>query len=159
MGRRDCVAGDGEALSKRNPDKIDPDPFPKTGLTKQYEPFIRKRAGEICSKWPGSVFHEVLNDLVRLSIEAEPHHNSEKGSFATLLFWRFKRITRLLKKSTPGPSKEQREAARAEARQRKAEEATAPVVYRGGNGTRITIDRQWTTNGSWYCRHRVVIGL
>ena len=45
---------------------------------------------------------------------------------------------------------------------RQAEEAgepIQPIVYRGGNGARITIDRQWITNGSYNCRHRVVIGL
>jgi hypothetical protein len=141
-----------------------PDPFPRDGLTKQYEPFIRDYAGWVCKKWPTAVYDEVLNDLVRLSVEAEPHHKPELGKFGTVLFWRLKRITRLLRKDQqqvkiPGPSKEEREAARAEEKRRKDEEATAPVVYRGGNGTRITIDRQWTANGSAFCRHRVKIGL
>ena len=40
---------------------------------------------------------------------------------------------------------------------KEADEAV-PVVYRGGNGTRITIDRQWNQNGSYECRQRIVIG-
>jgi hypothetical protein len=143
-----------------------PDPFPKAGLTKQYEPFIRDYAGKICRNWPGSVYEQVLNDLVRLSVEAEPHHKPEKGKFGTLLFWRLKRITRLLRNNRqqikiPGPSKEEREREKAEKARQKAEEAgepIQPIIYRGGNGTRITIDRQWTANGSYDCRQRVIIG-
>jgi hypothetical protein len=28
------------------------DPFPKSGLVKQYEPLIRKRASEFCERYP-----------------------------------------------------------------------------------------------------------
>jgi hypothetical protein len=90
-----------------------PDPFPRTGLTKEYEPFIRGYAGKIFRNWPGSQYEEILNDLVRLSVAAERHHKPEKGKFGTLLFWRFKRITRLLRKSRQqlpgGPSKSTKE--------------------------------------------------
>jgi hypothetical protein len=133
-----------------------PDPFPRIGLTKQYEPFIRDYAGKIYRNWPGSRYEQILNDLVRLSVEAEPHHKPQKGKFGTLLFWRFKRITRLLRNARqqikiPGPSKEEREREKAE----EVGEPIQPIVYRGGNGTRITIDRQWTANGSYNCRQRM----
>ena len=95
---------------------------------------------------------------MRLSVEAEPDHKPELGTFGTLLFWRFKRITRLLwndrqQIKIPGPSKEERDREKAE----EDGEPTQPIVYRGGNGARIAFDRQWIANGS--CRHRVVIGL
>ena len=157
-------------MSKRkrgNIESIDsPDPFPKTGLSKQYEPFTRQWVGEFCQQIPGLQYEEVLHDAVRLSVEAEGKFRPELGyDFSTYLRKRLLRLQRLFWDDrqlikVPPPSKEDREMEAAEAK-RQAEEAgepIQPVVYRGGNGTRITVDRQWTANGSTSCRHRVVIG-
>ena len=162
----------GKALAKTKRGNIEsldgPDPFPKTGLTKQYEPFIRQWVGEFCANKPGAIYEEVLSDAVRLSVEAEGKFKPELGyDFSTYLRKRLLRLNRLFwddrqQIKIPRPTKEEREMDAGAEAKRQAEEAgepIQPIVYRGGNGSRCTIDRQWTTNGSYNCRHRVVIGL
>jgi hypothetical protein len=130
-----------------------PDPFPKTGLVKQYEPFIRSYVGEFCRSHPGAIYEHVLVDAVRIAMEFEAKFKPELGcDFSTPLRQWLKRLGRLFEQD-----RRQIKIPQTEGYEEEADEA-APVVYRGGNGTRITIDRQWSLNGSRNCRQRVVIG-
>jgi len=129
-----------------------PDPFLKTGLTKKYEPFIRSYVGEFCRDHEGAIFEHVLVDAVRIAVEFEPKFKPELGhDFSTPLRTWFKRLHRLWE-----ADRHQIKIPETEEAEEEADEAAPVVVYRGGNGTRITFDRQWITNG--YCRQRVVIG-
>ena len=47
------------------------DPFPKSGLVKQYEPFIRKQVGQFCKQYPRLNRPEVLCRAVELALAAE----------------------------------------------------------------------------------------
>jgi hypothetical protein len=126
-----------------------PDPFPKTGLTKQYEPFIRKFVGRFCADHPGAIYEHVLVDAVRISMRAEAKFKPELGyDFSTFmrkhllgllrLYWNERRQ---IKTPEPGETEE-------------ADDPIGPLIYRGGNGTRVTFDRRWR-NGSGY--QRVVV--
>jgi hypothetical protein len=164
--RRDDAANSMKKTRRGNIESLDgPDPFPRTGLTKQYEPFTRKWVGKFCATRPGAIYEEVLSDAVRISVEAEARFRPELGNdFSTYLRKRLLRLHRLFwderqQIKIPGPSKEEREEEREREKAEAAGEPIQPIRYRGGNGTRITVDRQWTTNGSYYCRHRVVIGM
>jgi hypothetical protein len=144
-------------LSKKRPGNIEssggPDPFPRTGLVKQYEPFIRSYVGEFCRDHPGAIYEHVLVDAARIAVEFEPKFKPELGhDFSTPLRTWFKRLHRLWE-----AERHQIKIPEIEEVKEKAEPIPA-IDYRGGNGTRITIDRQWITNGSFNCRHRVVIG-
>jgi hypothetical protein len=46
------------------------DPFPKAGLVKQYEPFIRKHVGEFCRRYPGLLRDDVLSEAIRNSVQS-----------------------------------------------------------------------------------------
>jgi hypothetical protein len=130
-----------------------PDPFPRTGLTKQYEPFIRSYVGEFCRDHEGAIYEHVLVDAVRIAVEFEPKFKPELGhDFSTPLRTWFKRLHRLWE-----AERHQIKIPEIEEVEEEAEPIPA-IDYRGGNGTRITIDRQWITNGSFNCRHRIVIG-
>ena len=47
------------------------DPFPKDGLTKQFEPFIRKEVEEYCQSYQHVPRPDMLGEAVRLSVAAE----------------------------------------------------------------------------------------
>jgi hypothetical protein len=144
-------------LSKKRPGNIessgDPDPFPRTGLVKRYEPFIRSYVGEFCRDHPGAIYEHALVDAVRIATDCAARFKPELGfDFSTPLRQWLKRLGRLFEQDRfqiklPGIKEVEEKA-----------EPIPAIDYRGGNGTRITIDRQWITNGSFNCRHRVVIG-
>jgi hypothetical protein len=130
----------------------DYDPFPKTGRVKQYEPFIRNYVGEFCKNYPGAIFEHVLIDAVRIAHECEARFRPELGyDFSTPLRKWLMRLQRIYVEErsqvrigdTGDPPEE-------------FEEIPEPIVYRGGNGTRVTIDRQWMIGRK---RHRIVFGM
>jgi hypothetical protein len=130
-----------------------PDPFPKTGLVKQYEPFIRSYVGKFCCSHPGAIYEHALVDAVRIATDCAARFKPELGfDFSTPLREWLKRLGRLFEQD-----QHRIKIPQTEGYEEEADEA-APVVYRGGNRTRITIDRQWSLNGSRNCRQRVVIG-
>jgi hypothetical protein len=140
----------GAGLRRGNIDAADgPDPFPKTGLTKQYEPFIRKFVGRFCDEYPGAIYEHVLVDAVRISIGAETRFKPELGwDFSTFLRKHLLGLNRLYwndrrQIKTPEQSDE-----------KEADDPVGPLTYRGGNGTRITIDRRWHNGSGW---QRVVL--
>lgn len=127
------------------------DPFPITGLTKQYERFTRKFVGEFCAEHPGAIYEHVLVDAVRISVEAETRFKRELGwDFSTFLRNHLLGLNRLywnerrqIKTPTLGGDEP-----------KGADEAIGPLAYRGGNGTRVTIDRRWHNGSRW---QRVVV--
>ncbi len=129
-----------------------PDPFPKTGLVKQYEPFIRAYVGEFCQSHPGAIYEHALVDAVRIAVEFEAKFKPELGyDFSTPLRLWLKRLGR----EWNGERQPIRKPEGADKADEEADDAKR-VAHRGGNGTRVTIDRQWTANR---CRHRVLLGL
>ena len=77
------------------------DPFPKSGLVRQYEPFIRKRVGEFCKRYPGLQRDGVLFEAIRIAQKAEKKFKPELGNdFSTFLEPYLKGLNRYAKKET-----------------------------------------------------------
>src|SRR5215471_16050772 len=55
------------------------DPFPKSGYTKQYEPYIRGYVGDFCRDYPGAAYEEVLSNAVLISVLVEPNFKPALG--------------------------------------------------------------------------------
>jgi hypothetical protein len=126
-----------------------PDPFPKTGLTKQYEPFIRKFVGGFCAEHPGAIYEHVLVDAVRISMGAEAKFKPELGyDFSTFLRKHLLGLLRLYwneRRQIKTPELGEPE---------EADDPTGLLIYRGGNGTRVTFDRRWHNGSGW---QRVIV--
>jgi hypothetical protein len=130
--------------------KSDPacDPFPKSGRVKQYEPFIRKKAGEWYKKYRWLRYDEILFELVQIAVKVEPKFKPERGyQFSRFLEPYFQRIHRLAEREArlrhinvallDGGYQKAQEA-------REAEEAKLPpgTFPPGANGARVTLDFQ-----------------
>ena len=77
------------------------DPFPKSGLVKQYEPFIRKHVGEFCKRYPGLQRDGVLLEAIRIACNTEKRFKPELGhDFSTPLRHALKGLNRYAKKET-----------------------------------------------------------
>jgi DNA-directed RNA polymerase specialized sigma subunit len=75
------------------------DPFPKSGLVKQYEPFIRKHVGEFCKRYPGLQRDGVLLEAIRIACNTEKRFKPELGhDFSTPLRHALKGLNRYAKK-------------------------------------------------------------
>jgi hypothetical protein len=135
----------------RRPGNIEAaDPFPRTGLTKQYEPFIRKFVGKFCDEYPGAIYEHVLVDAVRISMGAEARFKLEFGwDFSTFLRKHLLGLNRLY-------WNDRRQIKTPELGEKAADDPIGPLTYSGGNGTRITIDRRWHNGSGW---QRVVLTL
>ena len=48
------------------------DPFPKTGLVKQFEPKIRKEVREYHKQYPRLRYEELLIEAVKISVNCDP---------------------------------------------------------------------------------------
>src|SRR5262249_14004329 len=73
------------------------DPFPKTGLVREYEPFIRKRVTMFCKAYPAVRRREALAEAVKIAVEVEPKFKPELGyNFSTFLRWHLKSLKRIL---------------------------------------------------------------
>jgi DNA-directed RNA polymerase specialized sigma subunit len=156
------------------------DPFPRTGLVKQYEGFIRGEVRDYCKQYPNMRYEEMLAEAVKIAIDFEPKFRPETGyDFSTPLRHHLKGLHRFAQNEFSSwqipVSKWQLEANRLE-QQRNGIGGDDPRVVNflgGGNGARITLDFQWTqatpvsditvTYGAdgvppVIDRHRVVIG-
>src|SRR5262249_38469987 len=71
------------------------DPFPKAGLVKQFEPFIRKRAAQFCTAHPHLNREHVLIEAVKIALQAERAFKPGVASFPTYLIQRFRELHRL----------------------------------------------------------------
>jgi RNA polymerase sigma factor (sigma-70 family) len=138
------------------------DPFPKSGLVKDYEPFIRKHVGEFCKRYPQLKRDDVLIEAVLIAIKAEPRFKPELGyDFSTFLRHELKRLNRFAEQEQKlqrlnvdildGGFQKEQEA-------KEAEEAKTPegMFYPGPNGPRFILDFQWMENGK---RKRAVARL
>jgi hypothetical protein len=55
------------------------DHFPKSGLVKQYEPFIKKWCGNFAGQYPHLEMADILSDAVAIAFEAEKKFKPELG--------------------------------------------------------------------------------
>src|SRR5262249_39087892 len=71
------------------------DPFPKTGLIKQFEPAIRKEVREYHKIYPRLRYEELLIEAVKIAVNCEKRFDPKLGnSFWTLLVWHLKGLHR-----------------------------------------------------------------
>src|SRR5262249_21362714 len=138
------------------------DPFPKSGLVKQYEPKIRKEVREYAKQYPRLRYEELLAEAVKIAVNCEKRFNPELGnSFWTLLVHHLKNLHRFGQKEfsswqMPVP-KAQRDANDLERRRNGSggDDPRAVIFAGGGNGARITVDVQWLTGPE--IRHRTSV--
>ena len=72
------------------------DPFPRSGLVKQYERFIRKHVREFCAGYPGLQYELALGWAIERAIAAEARFKPELGNdFSTFLRPYLRRLHRL----------------------------------------------------------------
>ncbi len=122
------------------------DPFPKSGLVKQYEPFIRDYVHDFCKRYPGLNRQRVLFRAVEIALAAEKAFKPALGhSFATYAGHRLKELHRLHDEDEAANSSPihyadgELERDRAEERGEEVE-----LDFSGGNnGARLTFDLQW----------------
>ena len=131
------------------------DPFPPTGLTKQFEPFIRKGVDRYCKSYPHVPRQDMLGEAVRLSLLAEARFQPALGnSFATFVAPRLRELHRFAQAYDGHQQVKIYEAPAAKAKRLAEErgEDPRPIAFKGGNGARLTFDWQSIT------RCRVVFG-
>jgi hypothetical protein len=91
-----CLANDTSPATSKEPAY---NPFPKTGLVKQFEPRIRNAVNKFCKNYPQLRRQDVLFRAVELAIAAERTFKPELGfSFATHADYRLKELHRLHEK-------------------------------------------------------------
>jgi hypothetical protein len=123
------------------------DPFPTSGLVKQFEPFIKKWVARFLKQYPRLDRQDVMFRAVELAHAAELTFKPELGfSFATHVGYRLRELHRLHKQLEAAEGVEiyrtKEDLAHEEAEE--AGEPTAPVNFAGGgNGPRLTFDLQW----------------
>ena len=126
------------------------DPFPKTGLVKQFEPYIRKVVREFAERYPRVSRQDFLSRAVELAFAAEKTFKPELGySFATYLggfsrLGRLKELHRLHDELEKDDGVEIYRTAEDLAHEKAEEEGepTDPVNFAGG-GNGIRFDLQW----------------
>jgi len=73
------------------------DPFPKSGLVKQYEPFIRGWVTAFCKRYPRVRRLDALIEAVRISVELEPKFDTKRAKdFSTALRYHLRGLKRIL---------------------------------------------------------------
>jgi hypothetical protein len=78
-------------------DEPEYDPFPKTGLVREYEPFIRKRVTTFCKAYPAVRRQDALIEAVKIAVEVEAKFKPELGyDFSTFLRGHLKGLKRIL---------------------------------------------------------------
>jgi hypothetical protein len=122
------------------------DPFPKTGLVKQYEPFVRNHVQRFCNAHPGLNREHVLFRAVEIALQAEKAFRAGVATFPTYLIHRLKELRRLQDEEEKGQStpifRTEQDIA-AERTAERGEEVTADFD-RSNSGERVIIDRQWS---------------
>src|SRR5262245_21754763 len=82
------------------------DPFPRSGLVKKYEPFIRKWVTAFCKRYPGVRRQDALIEAVKIAVELEPNFDTTRAKdFSTALRHHLKGIKRMLVDSEQKHSK------------------------------------------------------
>jgi hypothetical protein len=137
-------------------------PFPREGLVKAFEPFIRKEVNRYSEAYPHVPRMDLLIEAVRLATQAEVAFKPALGnSFSTYVAHRLRQLHRFAE----GYSGMRIKAESAEEKAiRLALERGGdprPITFRGGNAARLVFDWQWTVGGwhALYDRFRVVFGM
>jgi hypothetical protein len=146
----------------------DYDPFPRTGLVKEYEPFIRARVTDFCKQYPLVDYKTALFEAVKIAVEFEPRFKPElKYDFSTPLRWELKGLKRILVDKEQAHNKHLIHAKDGEVsdeilKQRAADDAAAalhdrrvaeekqalPVTYgTGGNAAKVAFQIKGVTIG------------
>jgi hypothetical protein len=145
------------------------DPFPRTGLVKEYEPFIRARVADFCKQYPLVDYQIALFEAVKIAVEYEPKFKPElKFDFSTPLRWELKGLKRKLVDKEQAHNKHLIHAKDGEVseeilKQRAADDAAAalhdrraaeekldalPVSYgTGGNAAKVAFQAKGVTIG------------
>ncbi len=112
------------------------DPFPKSGLVKQYEPFIRAWVSKFCVGFPWVHYDNALIAAVRLADQAANRFNPDLGhDFSTFL-------RRYLKKLYAMQEEEKGWSHAAPTNWAQDQERSPqPQFPSGANGTRVAFDR------------------
>jgi hypothetical protein len=149
--------------------KADPvyDPFPKSGLVKLYEPFIRNEVAEFCKKYTRLRRDQVLIEAVRLAFDAAKKFKPELGyDFSTLLRHYLKGLHRFAEQDaalqsislSETLSDADAESLTLEEEQEAAEAKTPEAAFPpGANGARVTFDYQSMEPNSAEKRRRTVM--
>jgi hypothetical protein len=123
------------------------DPFPKTGLVKQHERFIRDEVDRFCGAYPRLRHQDVLFRAVELAIDAERTFKPELGaSFKTHVTHRLKELHRLHEKQerAEGVQIYRTDEDLAYEMAEEEGEPTDQINFAGGgNGVRLVFDLQW----------------
>lgn len=111
------------------------DPFPKTGLIKQYEPLIRDTVAKFCKRYPQVNREHALAEAVRLAQKAADNFDPSRGTkFGTPLILYLRALPKMFEEETgwshSDPSLEIG----------KAEPSPAAIYPAGANGTRLLFD-------------------
>jgi hypothetical protein len=143
------------------------DPFPKSGLVKQYEPFIRNEVAEFCKKYTRLRRDHVLMEAVKLALDAAKKFKPELGyDFSTLLRHYLKGLHRFAEQDatlqsislSETLSDADAESLRLEEEQEAAEAKTPEGAFPpGANGARVTFDYQSMEPNSAEKRRRTVM--
>lgn len=139
------------------------DPFPKSGLVKQYEGFIRDHvAEEYCKRYPGIPREDFLAQAVKIAVEFEPKFKPERGyDFSTPLRGHLMGLHRFAKKSGPELIHYNTGAdPKTGLMKDEAGEPTRPANYgTDANGTRVMLNRLWISPDpkGGVRRHQIVI--
>ena len=117
------------------------DPFPNSGLVKQYERFIRKRVSKFCEEFPWVNFNNVLIEAVKLADHAAKRFNPALGyDFSTFLIPHLKKLYAMQEEEKGWSHAKPTDWAQDQ------EASPAPIYPTGANGTRIALDR-WRLHG------------
>jgi hypothetical protein len=112
------------------------DPFPKSGLVKQYERFIRKRVSKFCEEFPWVSYDNALIEAVRLADQAAKRFNPDLGyDFSTFLLPYLKKLYAMQEEENGWSHNKPTDW------HQDQEASPAPVFPTGANGTRIALDR------------------
>ena len=112
------------------------DPFPKSGLVKQYELFIRKEVAKFCEQFPWQSFDDVLIETVRLADQAAKRFNPDLGyDFSALLLPYLKKLYAMQQEEKGWSHAKPTDWAKDQ------EGSPRPIFPAGANGTRVALDR------------------
>ena len=127
------------------------DHFPKSGLVKQYEPFIKKWCSNFAGRYPHLEMADILSDAVAIAFEAEKKFKPELGyDFSTLLRYHLLGMHRSAQRATG----EQQSRAMSDAdyaHEMALDKPPTPVLeLPGGKRPRLIFDLSWGTLRRWY---------
>jgi hypothetical protein len=117
--------------------KDDPayDPFPKSGLIKDYEPLIRDKVAQFCKRYPRANRDHVFSEAVLLAHKALQRFDLDRGyKFGTLLILYLRGLPKMFEEETgwghgdPSLELEQQEL------------SPTAIFPAGANCTRLTVD-------------------